>query len=79
MLSGRRFRLTTETLGVQTIEGKRIAVIVPEGVVIKIISGPRPDDTRMLDVQWEEKTLVMFAQDVHSRGEEVVDASKGTI
>jgi hypothetical protein len=32
-----------------------------------------PDDKRMMDVRWNDQTLVMFADDIRRRGEEVTE------
>ena len=72
MLSGKRFRLSHETLGIETeSNGHRKAVHIPPGEIVKVISGPRPDDMRMVDVMWSGRTFVVFADDIHNRGEEV--------
>jgi hypothetical protein len=72
MLSGQHFRLRVETLGIETIDDdERIAVRVPAGEIITVLSGPRPDDMRMVDVQWGATKLVMFYQDIQSRSEKV--------
>ncbi len=70
MLTGKRFKLLAETLGIETIDGdNRVAVMVPAGEVITVLSGPRLDDKRMVDAQWGDKTLVMFYDDIQKRGE----------
>jgi len=72
MLTGHRFRLLVETLGIDsTDEDHRIAVLVPAGETITVLSGPRPDDKRMVDVQWGDKKLVMFYEDIQKRSAEV--------
>ena len=72
MLTGHRFRLLVETLGIDsTDEDHRIAVLVPAGETITVLSGPRPDDKRMVDVQWGDKKLVMFYEDIQKRSDEV--------
>ena len=45
--------------------------MVPVGAVVLVLSGPRPDDKRLTDVRWNDETLVMFAEDIQRRGEEV--------
>lgn len=62
MLTGKRFRLTWDTLAIESIGEKRIAVTVPSGEIIEVIRGPRPDDKRMVDVRWSGKVLVMFTE-----------------
>jgi hypothetical protein len=72
MLTGHRFRLLIETLGIEAIdEEHRIAVKVPAGETIIVLSGPSPDDQRMVDVQWGDKKLVMFYEDIQKRSDEV--------
>ena len=77
MLSGKRFELTVETLGITPIDGDvrngpdRTAVHVPAGELITILSGPRPQDQRLVDVLWRNKKLIMFYEDVVKRGEMV--------
>ena len=77
MLSGKRFRLTWDTLGIESVDEKRIAVTVPAGDIIEVTRGPRPDDQRMVDVRWHGKALVMFAEDVQQRGEYVGGRTAG--
>jgi hypothetical protein len=72
MLTGHRFRLLVETLGIEAIDDDhRLAVKVPAGETITVLSGPRPDDKRMVDVQWGDKKLVMFYEDIQKRSDEV--------
>lgn len=73
MLSGKRFRLKRTTISIETAVEDRIVVMVPTGAVVTVLSGPRPDDMRMVDVLWDTRTLVMFAVDILERGEEVTD------
>jgi hypothetical protein len=68
MLTGKRFRLTWDTLAIESVDEKRIAITVPMGEIVEVIRGPRPDDTRMIEVRWNGKVLVMFAEDVEGRG-----------
>ena len=77
MLTGKRFRLTTDTLAIDSTGEKRIAVTVPAKQVIEVIRGPRPDDKRMVDVRWDGKVLVMFHEDIEDRGEEIADRAAG--
>lgn len=38
MLTGKRFRLETSTMAVETVSGKRVAVTVPAGEAIKVLA-----------------------------------------
>jgi len=71
VFTGKRFRLSTSTLGILSENGERIAVQILKDAVVEVTSGPRPDDERMVDVVWKGKTLTMFAQDIRDRGEEL--------
>jgi hypothetical protein len=71
MYTGKRFRLKQEILGIETTHHNRIAVTIPAGQLLKVLSGPRPDDRRMVDVLWGDRTLVVFTEDLDRRGEEV--------
>jgi hypothetical protein len=77
MLTGKRFRLMTATLAIDSSGEKRIAVTVPAGSVIEVIRGPRPNDTRMVHVRWNTRVLVMFTADVEGRGQEVTGRTAG--
>ena len=70
MLSGHLFRLSSSTLGIYSVDGLRIAVMIPEGVIIQVVSGPRAED-RMIDVMWEGRTLSVFTEDFLKRYTEV--------
>ena len=77
MLTGRTFRLRNELLAIATEPGgKRVAVTVPSGETFRVLSGPRPDDRRMVDIFWHERTLVVFADDIERRCDEVVPKAR---
>ena len=78
MLTGKRFRLKQATLGIQSVEGQRTAVLIPADDVVLVVSGPRPDDKRMVDVEWVNRRFVVFADDLIDRGEEVNASASGT-
>ena len=73
MLTGKRFRLKTDTMSIGTVEDKRVAVTVPADAIIEVTGGPRPNDMRMVDVRWDGRALVMFVEDVRNRGEAVAE------
>ena len=66
-MQGKSYRLKTQTLGSIILEGDpRKPVIIPRGSVVKVITVPR-DHNRFVDVIWEDKTVMMFAQDIRQR------------
>jgi hypothetical protein len=70
MSTGKRFKLTKPTLALELIEGKSVASYVPEEAVVEVLSGPMNID-RMVVVLWNGSVLLMFADDLHTRGIEV--------
>jgi hypothetical protein len=76
VLTGEHFRLRVETLGLEiSNDDNRSPVQVPVGQIITVLSGPRPDDKRLVEVQWGGKKLVMFVEDIRTRAEQVTVAS----
>ena len=78
MFTGKRFRLKNAILGIESTGEQRTAIMVPANAVIEVLSGPRPDDKRMVDVLWEDRKLVMFAEDITKRSEEVLSTFSGS-
>jgi hypothetical protein len=70
---GKRFRIKTPTFGISAIRNQRIPVAVPANSTIEVVS--HTHENRMVDVVWEGHTLMMFAQDIRERGEEVTDST----
>lgn len=68
MLTGRRFKL--ERLAISDIDGRKRAVTIPIGEIIKVVSGPNNGDG-MVDVLWDGRILAMFEVDVSVRGTEI--------
>ena len=73
MLIGKRFKLENPTMALDVIEGKRVAITVPAGSTIKVVSGPTTESDRLVDVMWTGRTVAMFAYDVSVRGTEIKD------
>ena len=75
MLSGKRFRMKEETIGIETFGRKRLATQVPAGSVVTVESSPKADDDlSMVDVRWDGRKLEMFADDIEKCGVQVADA-----
>jgi hypothetical protein len=62
-----RFRLEKETLAMGDENGKRVAVTIPAGDIVKLVSKPSPWD-KMVDVLWEGRVVAMYAIDLKQRG-----------
>ena len=74
MLSGRCYRLTSATLGVDVVEQKRVATPLPAGSIIHVIRGPSVTDP-LIEVECDGKRYMMFVVDLKERGEEVDSTS----
>ena len=71
MLFGKRFHLTKAILGLENVGTHREAIEVPAGEIVAVLDDRRPNDRRMVYVRWHKKTLVMFAEDIEARGQEI--------
>jgi hypothetical protein len=65
-----KFRITKATIALFLEENRQVARTILEGSVIAVDKKLLQDD-QLVDVTWEEKTVMMFTQDIRSRGEEV--------
>jgi hypothetical protein len=71
-LTAKRYRLKTATLAIENISGRSGAVFVPVGAIVEISSEPNPSDTRRIEVLWEQRALMIFADDLTANGEELI-------
>jgi hypothetical protein len=72
--SGKKFRVTTALLGVDSTGEHGVSIIIPADAVIQVVSGPRLDNTRMVDVLWKGRPLTMFVQDILGRCQRIFGA-----
>lgn len=64
----RQFRILKPTVGVKSADGRRWLVTIPEGSIIACASGALDND-RMVEIWWQDATLLVFAEDLAERGE----------
>ena len=76
--SGAKFRIVTALIGVDYTGEHGVAVIIPANAIIEVLSGPRLDNTRMVDVLWEGRPLSMFVQDILGRCQRVSESAGGS-
>jgi hypothetical protein len=62
-------------MAIDVVDSKRVMVTVPAGAVIKVVSGPTGEGDRLVDIDWEGRTVAMFKVDVNVRGIEIKDQS----
>ena len=78
MLTGRKFKLERETLGLTSAGGRRTAITLPVGAIFSVVSWPTGDGDQMADVIWDSQAVQMFAVDVKVRGTEIEEHKRGT-
>ena len=84
-MSGQRYRLTTPTLAIASTDAQNrpvtrhsirllgsTAELVPPGAVLTVIDGPLYGN-RLVHVEWEGKTVMMFTTDIRERCEQLAD------
>jgi hypothetical protein len=77
--SERRISMTTETYVIfsPTIalfleDGRHVAHLVPEGATISI-DGKTLNENKLIEVTWAEKIVMMFTQDLRTRGKRLTE------
>jgi hypothetical protein len=63
-----RYRLLQPTIALFLEEGRQVAHTVPTE---EVIEAERIDGEGFVEVRWKEKTILMFAQDLRARTEEL--------
>ncbi len=84
-MSGQRYRLTTPTLAITSAGEEHrpptkysirllgsTTALVPLGAVLRVIDGPL-NGNRLVHVEWEGKTVMMFTTDIRERCEQLAD------
>jgi hypothetical protein len=73
MLSRTFYRLSRETVSLETIGTRKQIVRIPEDAVVEVLQVELgPEHRQMARVFWEGKTLEMFAEDIERRGEAIL-------
>jgi hypothetical protein len=67
------YRLTAPTIALFPEDGRKVAHTIPEGAVVSVAKVEKIDGNKLIEVVYEEKRVLMFAQDIRSRGEKVLD------
>ena len=63
----RLLQLTTEMVGLEFIDGRQIANLIPKGSVVKMVQEPTHDSVSTVDIQWNSRVFTVFAKDLESR------------
>ena len=62
-----RYRITNPTIAMILEDGRHVAHTVPSGAIISVPNGKPFDGEKLMEVVWDGKTVMMFAQDLRSR------------
>ena len=84
-MSGQRYRLTTPTLAIASCDEQNRPItkytvrllgsttqLVPPGAVLTLIDGSLYGN-RLVPVEWDGKTVMMFTTDIRERCEQLAD------
>jgi len=66
-----RYRITDATMALFLEGNKHVARVVPAGAIITVESEAF-DRNKLVDVNWDGKTVMMFAQDLRLRAKSEV-------
>jgi hypothetical protein len=70
MSDGQRYRLRSATLSVSL--QRPATVLIPKGAVVQVVkSHLEAPKSRMAEIRWEGQTLLLFAEDIQNRSDEV--------
>lgn len=66
-----RYHLNQETLSV-SLPGaaKREFAYIPAGTIIAICG---PENGKLVEVAWEDRTVLVFSEDIHERANQIFD------
>ena len=62
-----QYRISSPTIALFLEEGCHVAHVVPEGALVSI-DGKTFNGNKLTEVTWDEKVVMMFTQDLRSRG-----------
>ena len=66
-----KFRINTPTIALFLEEGRQVARTIPGGAEVIVSDESTIQENKLLEVQWAEKRVRMFAQDLRARGEKL--------
>jgi hypothetical protein len=69
--TGQLLRLKRDVIAIDTGGDKSTAITVPAGAIMCANGERNPDNTQMIEVEWQDYRLFMFAVDVEERAEKI--------
>lgn len=79
MQTGQFLRLNRDTPAINNSGSKPTAITVPSGAIICATGVRNPDNPQMIEVQWQDCRVFMFAIDVQERGEKIMCAPESIV
>lgn len=65
MLTGDKFVVVKQLIGIMSNDGHRLPVILPRDAILEIVTG-LTDHERMVDIRWNGTIVMVFAEDVRT-------------
>jgi hypothetical protein len=65
-----KYRIDSPTIALFQEEGRHVAHTIPTGAIISTDGKPFLGN-KLMEVLWDKKAVMMFAQDIRARGERV--------
>lgn len=69
-MTSERYLICSPTIALFLEDGRHVAHLVPEGATIRV-DGKTFDGNKLIEVTWAEKVVMMFTQDLRTRGKKV--------
>lgn len=73
LVTWKKIQAGVPTFALDVIDGRRVAITLPRGAVVKVVAGPTSDGDRLVDVISEGRVVTLFAFDLTVRGTEIKD------
>jgi len=65
-----RYLICSPTIALVLEDGRQVAHLLPEGATISV-DGKTFNGNKLIEVTWAEKVVMMFTQDLRTRGTKV--------
>lgn len=73
-----RLKLKSDTLAIAEEKGQRILLTIPMNHAITLSGDVTLDGSKLVEVQWAGRAVMMFARDLRERGEEIKQAASAS-
>ena len=74
VIHNKTFKIVRPTLALDVVDGKQRIVTLPADAIVIVPAGA-PDQSGLLKVCWDERSLRMFAVDLSARGIEITEGN----